>query len=163
MKDRQSHGSRRFVGFLFFVVGVSLFTPRAGMGGQNPRPIAAGDLLGAWSFCAYIYEGVRRPPRNPRLQISYIFHEQGRSHLYWLDRDGTRYCSRIGEYLESDGWLIDRVVEVDSENTPDCARDPDMQPGRVSRALAWRVGIEFWLEVGLSGEPLTYVFCPVEH
>lgn len=53
---------------------------------------------------------------------------------------------------------MDEVVWVNPKNSMDCGQDPDMQMGKKSTNAIFLKEEKFHLEIGLAGEPFTYVF-----
>lgn len=115
-------------------------------------------LLGKWKFIGFIYQNVLHPPITPNLLLTFQFEEDGTSTLYWERTGEPGFCERKGKYSLEHNQLIDEVTWLNPKNAPDCGQDPDMRIGKKSINAYSQQDGHFHLEIGLAGEPLTYVF-----
>lgn len=121
--------------------------------GQDP------GLHGQWRFYKKIFQGQEMPePPSANLRMFFEFSPSGDSRLWWWREGENDRCQRRGKFSVEGNTLVDEVTWVDPENTPQCAQDPDMQPGKVTRTPFRFRGEDLSLELHLNGEPLEMVW-----
>lgn len=117
-------------------------------------------LSGTWQFTEIIYQNQRQPLISPDLRLQWTFFENGTEKLYW-DRNNTiGFCERMAYYKIDKGFLEEEVFATHPQNSHECANDPDMQIGRVSRNKIDIFKNEIWLHFNLGDEELIYVLTP---
>lgn len=131
----------------------------AGLPGENAQSIATSEIEGRWIFHKMIYRGGEHPPLNPDLVILFEFRSDGTDRLFWtrLNQPGG-FCERLAYYSYSAPFLSEEVYWANPENARECARDPDMIPGKQGTSRLEREGEELFLHLGLGDEPLIYVW-----
>lgn len=116
-------------------------------------------LPGHWQFYKKIFRGTEMPePPSANLRMHFEFTEQGDSRLWWWHEGESDHCQRKGRWKLEENLLVDEVAWVDPENTPECAKDPDMQLGKVNRTPYKFRGPDLSLELHLGDEPLEMVW-----
>lgn len=119
---------------------------------------SAQDLLGAWKYNHFIYDGVHYPPSNPNMELTFKFTKEGVSILKWSYKDDGSFCERGAIYqVSEDHWLYQKNVWVNQNNHMSCGSDPDMQLGRESRTHFSIQNHQLHLELELAGKPYVYV------
>ncbi|MGZ5279007.1 MAG: lipocalin family protein [Pseudobdellovibrionaceae bacterium] len=113
-------------------------------------------LIGEWRLVSMIYQGKDLPLPNPELNLRWTFFPNGSERLYW-DRGTVDFCERFGHYQVLDGILVETSFALNPKNALDCAQDPDMQIGKVTRTRIQIRTQELWLYFGLGDEELIYV------
>lgn len=114
-------------------------------------------LLGLWHYESYRYQGQIHPPQTVSNMV-YEFKPDGTDRLYWeLDGPG-RFCERTGRYQIRGELLYDEVVEVNSANDPQCARDPDMRLGTKTETLFYFENQKLVLTLSLGSEHIDLIF-----
>lgn len=114
--------------------------------------------MGKWHFIGFIYHGQFRLPLTPNLFLTFTFQNDGTSILFWNRTGEPGFCERKGRFSIEQENLVDEVVWVNPKNSIDCGQDPDMQMGKKSTNAISLKEEKFHLEIGLAGEPFTYVF-----
>lgn len=116
-------------------------------------------IVGEWLFYKKVFDGIEMPePPGATLRLYFEFAEDGDSRLVWWHEGEGDYCERRGAYTVEDDLLIDEVVWVNPRNSRECARDPDMQLGRVTRTPFSFLGDDLVLHLHLQDKPLLYVW-----
>jgi hypothetical protein len=120
------------------------------------------SLLGRWLFTSYIYRGHEYQKRLPKLELYYQFSSSGISSMSWRHSENQEYCSRLATFSNTATVITEEIFWLDPKNDPSCSQDSDMQMGKNTRvAYAFDDG-RLIINVGLSGEPLYYVYSKVE-
>ena len=122
-------------------------------------PAPSGDLLlGSWLYDGFFYDGHRYPNPNPDLILRFTFRENGAAHLIWSRSGDPGFCERTSDYRTHDeNWLYQKVTWVNPANAPDCAKDPDMQPGKETDNPFSFEDNELRFHFELNGKPFLYI------
>lgn len=127
---------------------------------------AAGEqpsVVGHWFYYAKVYRGIEMPEHpEATLRLHFTFDAKGESRLYWWHEGDGDYCERRGKYRLEGAEIVDEVIWVNPQNTRDCALDPDMQPGRVTRTTFDLRGEDLVFHLRLGDEPLLYIWKKIE-
>jgi hypothetical protein len=118
---------------------------------------AAADstIVGHWLYYKKIFRDIPMPePPHAPLRLRFDFFPDGTNRLYWWREGQGDWCERMGKYRLEDGILEDKVTWVNPRNSAECARDPDMQLGRVTRTPVTFVDGDFHLHLHLGDDPL---------
>lgn len=118
------------------------------------------DLIqGMWRFVGFQYRDQWHPPLNPDLLLVFGFRSDGSSLVYWTRLNENGFCERRGSYRLLEGNILeDRVTWLNPDNSMDCGKDPDMRLGTVTRTPVMVKENQFFLHLGLGGEPFAYIF-----
>ena len=119
-------------------------------------------IVGTWHFYQVLYQGTKRPPFNPNLQLYFQFNDAGESRIFYYRTNERGFCERKGHYYLDEDTLVDKVTWVNPRNGVGCGQDPDMRLGNETRTQIDFVDGDFHLFLSLSGEPLIYIWQPVE-
>ncbi len=119
-------------------------------------------IVGTWNFYKVFYDGTERPPFSPNLQLYFQFAEGGSSHIFYYRVGEKGFCERKGHYYLDQNTLVDKVTWVNSNNGVGCGQDPDMRLGNETRTQINFQNGDLHLYLGLSGEPLIYIWRRVE-
>lgn len=134
---------------LFLLAGVAFLS----------SAVAADRPVGKWLFYKKIYRGMEMPePPEATLRLHFEFAEDGSSRLYWWHEGEGDRCERAGRYTLDGNVIVEEATWVNPKNHPDCARDPDMQTGKVTRTPYEIRGGDLWLTLPFSDESLIYVW-----
>lgn len=114
-------------------------------------------LKGEWKLTEMVYRGVRVPPLNPKLNLSWTFFENGTDRLFWSRTGESGFCERFANYEILESKLHEEVFAVNPMNSADCAQDPDMQAGRDTTNVIEINQDEILLHLQLAEEELIYV------
>jgi hypothetical protein len=136
--------------FLVFVLG---FAAMAADVNDNAQ------IYGTWLHYRVIYKGVERDPFNPDLKLTYTFNSDGTDRLFW-NRKGEeqRFCERQGNYTYENQILEDQVKWVNPANASECAQDPDMQLGKITKTPVVLKNGDMHLTMRLGEEELIYIW-----
>lgn len=144
---------RLILGIVFLLLNGGLSSARADV---------AKDIIGNWEFYKVFYQGQYRPPFSEQLKLYFSFTEDGESRLFYYRTNEAGFCERKGHYYVADNVLVDKVTWVNSDNNIGCGQDPDMRMGQETRTeISFKEG-DFYLHLGLKGEPLVYVWRKIE-
>jgi len=114
-------------------------------------------LQGEWVLTGMIYRGAEIPPLNPNLNLRWSFFSNGTERLYW-DRKGEKgFCERFANYQITDTQIHEEVFAVNPLNSPECAKDPDMQVGRRTSSKIEIQEQKILLYLQMGDEELVYV------
>lgn len=128
-------------------------------------PVTRDELVATWEFDGFYFEGNHYPRPNPNLQVIFEFHQDGTHSLYWARKGELGFCERRGTFELNGDLLTMRSTWLNPANDPDCSKDSDMQPGRVTvNRVAWHLceeselgNLDLGIEMELNGKPLTYL------
>lgn len=123
---------------------------------------SAPSILGHWEFYAMSLDGVRMPPRDPRLELRFSFEDSGEDTLYWTYDAGVSFCERRGHYLYKEGFLIDQITWVNPNNKDDCQSDVDMQLGRQATTQLDLLNDEIALHIPFGDKEILYLLRKIE-
>lgn len=127
--------------------------------GESASAISQQDLIGHWQFYKKIYRGIEMPePPEATLRLHFEFYPDGTDRLFWWHEGEGDWCERIGKYSLEGQELVDEIVWVNPKNTMECARDPDMQKGRVTRTLISLEKGDLHFHLNLGDETLIYIW-----
>jgi hypothetical protein len=118
------------------------------------------DLVGTWRYYKKIYAGQVIPELpDATLRLFFSFYADGTDRLIWTHENQWDWCERSGVYSVEKNFLLDEVTWVNPRNSRECARDPDMQPGRKA-ITPISISAEGDLEIHLfiGDEPLIMVW-----
>lgn len=125
----------------------------------SPLAIADDKPVGRWAYFMKVYRG-QDMPEGPEdtLRLRYELTAEGKSHLYWWHEGEHDHCHRRGSYTIEEEKIHDQTEWVDPENTPECAKDPDMQENRLTKTpFSFRDG-NLMLHLQLGEEEIFYVW-----
>lgn len=129
--------------------------------GVSPALASSGlNILGAWQYDGFLFEGHRYPNPNPDLELVFTFFEDGNSKLFWQRQNEPGFCERIAEYSLSENILTQKVIWVNPKNNAECGSDVDMQLGHESETEISIQGSELGFHFDLNGKPLLYILKP---
>ncbi|MCX7675700.1 MAG: hypothetical protein N2Z70_07720, partial [Bdellovibrionaceae bacterium] len=109
--------------FILLVIGME---PAQSLETKHP-------IYGSWQWSHLLYNGQELPRPNPKLRIQFDFNAGGTSRLYWEREGQTGFCERLAQFSIQGDTLVEMITWVNPNNAAECARDPDMQAGRMSR------------------------------
>lgn len=121
---------------------------------------ASDPILGSWGLEQLFYQGQYIEPFNPDLELLFEFDGHESQRVYWTRKGSPGFCEQRSRYSFDGKSLESWIVWVNPKNAPDCAQDPDMQPGKHTRTDAEIRGGEFWLYLPFGDETLAYIFRP---
>ncbi|MCB9073894.1 MAG: hypothetical protein H6623_09750 [Bdellovibrionaceae bacterium] len=146
--------------FLFFFS--FLFVVSAFAGAPQPTDQHdADDIIGDWQAVGYYYKDDYIKPEDPKVILTFSFHDDTTNQLFWKYKDESAFCERHGQWVVQDGILHDIVTWVNPENGPSCSSDPDMQLGQSTFTRFWREGDNLYLQIPLGEDFLVYVWQPL--
>jgi hypothetical protein len=119
------------------------------------------DPAGFWKYDGFHYDGTRYQNPNPDLDLRFTFGEDGISRLRWLRSNDGEYCERLATYWMNGSALIQKVFWLNPENSPSCAKDPDMKMGLETETMISIRGSELWMEMDLNGKPFFYILAAI--
>jgi hypothetical protein len=120
---------------------------------------AEDSIVGKWTYYKKIYQGKEMPEQpGATLRLQFEFHADGTDSLSWHHEGEHDHCYRRGEYKVEGDMLIDKVVWVDPENSPQCASDPDMQDGKSSRTPIHFENGDLFTKIPLGEEEIFFVW-----
>lgn len=120
------------------------------------------SIIGTWKFTQYRYEGHVLPAPNPDLDLRFTFDKKGHSLLKWLRKNEPGFCERIANYqVESKTFVRQKTVWVNPQNDISCAGDLEMKIGNETVTPFQIKDNNLELELGLGGNPFTYILTPV--
>lgn len=116
-------------------------------------------IIGTWFFESYRYQDQVFERPNPYLHIYYSFAEDQTSRLHWTRINENGFCERYAKYEWIDQHLYEFITWVNPNNNPDCASDPDMQPGNRNRLdIKWVNADQFELRVQAGDNDIWYIW-----
>ncbi|RME14817.1 MAG: hypothetical protein D6797_07995 [Bdellovibrio sp.] len=139
-----------FLLFLFFSWGAQTH--------NQSSSCTLNKIFGVWQYYKFIYEGKEHPPLHPDLQMIFEFNPNGTNRLYWTYKGQNLFCERKGQYIYKDCVLLDKITWVNPNNSPNCASDPDMRKGRITKTKLQIINGELYLWLSLAGKPFIYVW-----
>jgi len=120
---------------------------------------------GRWVFFRMIYQGQERPPLNPDLLILLELRPDGTDRLFWTRQGQEGFCERLAHYTDEAPFLSEEIYWANPRNARECARDPDMTPGRkgstrveIHPGTGSPGGEVLYMHLGLGDETLIYVW-----
>lgn len=122
------------------------------------RALAASPIDGTWVFAGLRYRGELMKPPNPELHIVFDFFPDGTDRLFWWRESETGFCERRGTFTAGADSFTELITWANPDNRAECARDPDMRPGRstVNRYRMAEGRLE--IEANLGDDPIAYLW-----
>lgn len=130
---------------------VTFFFCAAAFADDNP-------LLGTWQFMSIRYKGQEQPRPNPDLILTLEFSADGVADLKWHRENEPGFCERKAHYSFADGNLTQETFWINPGNSPECGKDPDMQPNKKTVTPARLANGRFETDFNLDTDPLTYLW-----
>lgn len=134
-----------------------------GIKARGGAPEEPAEIVGNWFYFMKIYKGQEDPQKpDDTLRLHYDLTADGKSRLYWWHEGERDRCERRGSYKMEGDLLVDQTEWVNPENTPDCAKDPDMQPDKLTKTpVSFKDG-NLVTRIPLGEEELFYVWKRLE-
>jgi hypothetical protein len=122
------------------------------------QALQSADIFGAWKYVAYKYHGKTQALPHPDLNLTFTFLQNGTEVIHWEYSDNPGFCEGNASYQISNNQLVSQLTNTNSKNNMECAEDPDMQIGKKSSVPIEMHNGQLYLNIGLSGEDLFYIF-----
>jgi hypothetical protein len=122
------------------------------------QALQTSDIYGAWRYVAYKYQGKSQALPHPDLNLTFTFLQNGTEVIRWEYSDNPGFCEGTATYQISNNHLVSQLTATNPKNNVECAEDPDMQIGKKSLVPIEIHNGQLYLNIGLSGEDLFYIF-----
>jgi len=133
-----------------FIFGISAW-------GLGPTEDLPNRILGSWKYDGFIFDDVRYPNPNPRLNLVFTFKTNGVHHLIWTRENTDEFCERRGTYSLLNDELTLETTWVNPRNHSSCAHDVDMQPNRTTTTKVLIEDDFLTFLMDLNGRPFHYL------
>lgn len=141
-----------------FVAAIAFGTFGISLAGTPEESHDAYQIAGTWKFHELSHDGVRQPRPNPDLQLYYRLDPDFRSTLYWTRTGERMFCQREGRWHLEGNLIHDEILKAHADNSPECAQDPDMRPGRTSVTPISIIDGEIWMSLNAGENPIIYIW-----
>ncbi len=124
-------------------------------------PLTGLNIVGSWKFVSFLYQGQMHPPLESNLNLIFQFSANGQESLSWTRTGEPGFCQAGATYQIIHNQLHTKITSINPQNNYDCSSDPDMQLGKESITPVELRSGQLFLNIGLSGEDLFYIFEPI--